>query len=303
MSINETEVKAAGTEGQTGVVSQDAEQIPNTSDTKQIEPPKSRKRHGKGFVYLSLSDSDEALRKIDSHAKEMSVGQFATALGHKRPSGRFLHKLDALKTYELILPECSDSVTLTPLAEDMLYGAAKAKARTTAFLNCPEFKKLYIDFPKAHDNKRSDVVDYIKAKLGIVNEVDRFLRLFLESAKCAGLLEGPASTTASVIRLLAAPMSSNSEAKDTAVDKSATAYSVMSADEVDDFLDAAGLTKYKQHAEVQQQTTGRFTLKVADGGKITVEIHRPVQITIQPEDLISDLPKILEAMQEKGLKA
>jgi len=121
MSTNETEVNAAGPEEQNRVVS-------GANEPKQTQPTKSRKRHGKGFVYLSLGDCDEALMKIDSHEKKMSVEQFASALGHKQPKGRFLHKLEALKTYELILPDTTESVTLTQLAEDMLYGTSKAKA-------------------------------------------------------------------------------------------------------------------------------------------------------------------------------
>lgn len=264
-----------------------------------------RKKHGKGFVYIGLKECDDALRKIDSHAKAMSVGQFASALGHPAPKGRFVQKLDALKTFGLIEADTSETVRLTQLAEDMLYGATKSKARTTAFLAYPEFKKLYVDFPKAHDNPRTDVVNYIKAKLGIVNEVERFLRLFLESAAHAGLLEGAANPEAKIIRLRAAPMSLNgtgAEAGATSAPAGDT-FSVMPADEVDDLLDAAGLTEYKQRAEVRRRTTGRYSLTVGDGGKITIEINRPIQITVRPENLLSDLPRILEAMQQKGLMA
>src|SRR5438552_15925455 len=60
------------------------------------------RKHGKGFIYMSLRDADEALRKIDGHAKEMSKQGFARALGHEAPKGRFLYKLDALRSYTLI---------------------------------------------------------------------------------------------------------------------------------------------------------------------------------------------------------
>jgi hypothetical protein len=265
-----------------------------------------RKKHGRGFVYIGLGDCDDALRKIDSHAKTMSIDQFASALGHPAPKGRFLQKLDALKAFGLIDADTSESVTLSQLAEEMLYGAVKAKARTTAFLNYADFKRLYVDFPKAHDNLRADVVNFIRAKLGIVNEVERFLRLFLESAEYAGLLEGAADSESKFIRLRAAPMSPNGAvAPDAGMGTTPVGdlFSVMAADEVDDLLDAAGLTEFKQRAEVRQRTTGQYTLTVADGGKITIEINRPVQITVRPENLLTDLPKIIEAMQQKGLRA
>ncbi len=266
--------------------------------------PEENRRHGKGFVYLGLKECDDALRKIDSHAKSMSIDSFAKANGHKSgPKGRFPQKLEAMKSFGLIESDTTESVRLSPLAEDMLYGANKARARVTAFLNYPEFKKLYVDFPKAHDNALADLVNFVKAKLGIVNEVDRFMRLFLESAAHAGLLEGAANPNAKVIRLRAAP-SGNGAATDPATTAApeADVFAVMAADEVDDLLDAAGLADFKQRAEVRQQTTGRYNLAVGDGGKITIEINRPIQITLRPEDLLSDLPRILGAMQQKGLR-
>jgi len=263
-----------------------------------------RKKHGKGFVYIGLKECDESLRKIDSHAKAMSVGQFASALGHTVPKGRFVQKIEAIKAFGLIEPDTSETVTLSQLGEDMLYGAAKSKARTTAFLNYREFKRLYVDFPKSHDNQRTDIVNFIKAKLGIVNEVERFLKLFLESAEHAGLLEGAANPDAKVIRLRAAPMSANgAPAEPGAGGAQPDTYSVLPADEVDDFLDAAGLTEFTQRAEVRRRTTGQYSLTVGEGGKITIEINRPIQITVRPENLVADIPRILEAMQQKGLKA
>jgi len=293
-------------ETDTAATSEEAEaQNGEAPDAPRAEKGR-KKKHGKGFVYVGLKDCDDYLRKIDSHAQTMSIEQFASALSHPAPKGRFLQKLDALKAFGLIETDTSESVTLSQLAEDMLYGATKAMARTTAFLNYPEFKKLYVDFPKAHDNLRTDMVNFIRAKLGIVNEVERFLRLFLESAEYAGLLEGAADSDSKVIRLRAAPMSPNGAAAPDAgagTPPPSDTFSVMSADEVDDLLDAAGLTEFKQRAEVRQRTTGQYSLTVADGGKITIEINRPIQITIRPENLVTDLPKMLEAMQQKGLRA
>ena len=141
-----------------GTPTDDAEAKPKNAASRE------KRRHGKGFVYISLKDCDDALKKIDPNAKTMSVGQFASSLGHNAPKGRFQHKVDALKTFGLIENDTSEVVTLSQLGEDMLYGADKAKARTTAFLNCAEFKKLYVDFPKSHDNARDDLLNYVRAK-------------------------------------------------------------------------------------------------------------------------------------------
>lgn len=264
---------------------------------------KQTRKHGKGFVYIGLKDCDDALRKIDSHAKTMSVEQFASALGHDAPKGRYLHKVEALKTFGLIDSDTAEAVTLSQLGEDMLYGADKTKARTTAFLNCAEFKKLYVDFPKSHDNPRADLINYIKAKIGIVNEVDRFLRLFLESADFAGLLEGAANPSAKLIRLRSAPMSAGPGIEKPGGAIQGESFTVMSAADVDDLLEGAGLTEFKQRAEVRQRATGKFTLEVREGGRITIEITRPIQIIVHPENLVADLPKIIEALNQRGLLA
>lgn len=302
MTTRETTVETVEHESETEAVDESPQQNGQSPKT-----PKDRgKRHGKGFVYIGLKDCDDALRKIDSHAKAMSIEGFARALGHDAPKGRFNHKIDALKSFGLVEVD-AESVRLSALAEDMLYGAgdsAKSKARTTAFLNYAEFKKVFSEFPKGHDNRRADIVNFVKAKLGVVNEIDRFIRLFVESAEFAGLLEGAPNPDAAVIRLRAAPMSGTSATDPAATNMPANeVFSVMPADEVDDCLDAAGLTEFKQRSEVRQRTTGKYSLTVGDGGKITIEINRPIQITVRPENLLADLPKILDAMQQRGLQA
>ncbi|MCX5677065.1 MAG: hypothetical protein NTX87_18910 [Planctomycetota bacterium] len=95
-----------------------------------------RRLHGKSFIYLTLKDADEMLRKIDRHAKKMSKEGFARALGHPEPKGRFLQKLNALEDYKLVDVD-AEYVVLTDLAVEMLYGAsaqAQARARAKAFL-------------------------------------------------------------------------------------------------------------------------------------------------------------------------
>jgi hypothetical protein len=275
------------------------------------ESPKDRagkgtdRKHGKSFVYLGLKECDDALRKIDPHEKRMSIDSFARALGHDAPKGRFLHKLDALQSFTLIERD-PESVRLTPLAIDMLYGgseAAKAKARAQALLAYPEFKKVFVDCPKGQDNQRAHTEDYIRAKLGIVNEVDRFIKLFLESAHFAGLLEGTPNPEAKTFRLRTAPTSigqagDNNGSSSVVVDE----YSPMPIEEVEACLEAVGLSVYGTRSEVRQRTVGKIKLEVSDG-KITVTVDRPVRIVIKTAEALSELQQILASMQEKGLKA
>lgn len=265
------------------------------------------RKHGKSFVYLGLKECDDALRKIDPHEKQMSIDGFARALGHKDgPKGRFLHKLDALEKFTLIEKD-ADNVRLTGLAIDMLYGgsdAAKGKARAQVFLAYPEFKKVFVECPKGQDNQRSHTEDFIRAKLGIVNEVERFIKLFLESAHFAGLLEGTPNPEAKTFRLRAAPSSIGQAVDPTGATGAAVPdeYSPMPIEEVEACLDAVGLSEYGTRSEVRQRTVGKIKLEVSDG-KITVTVDRPVRIVIKTAEALSELQQILSSMQEKGLKA
>lgn len=263
------------------------------------------RKHGKSFVYIGLKDCDDALRKIDPHEKQMSIEGFARALGHDAPKGRFNHKLDALERFTLIERD-TEHVRLTSLAIDMLYGgseAAKARARAAAFLAYPEFKRVFVESPKGQDNQRSHMEGFIKAKLGIVNEVDRFIRLFIESAHFAGLLEGAPNSEAKTFRLRAAPTSAGQIADGNgASTPAANEYSPMPVEEVEACLESVGLSEYGTRSEVDQRTVGKIKLEVSDG-KITVTVDRPVRIVIKTAEALSELQQILASMQSKGLKA
>lgn len=286
---------------------------PNLADAGPTESPPDgnessrpgRRRHGKGFIYLSLRDADDALRKIDHHAKRMSKDGFARALGHKKAEGRFYQKTDALCTYRLV-EIAGDDVLLTPLAIDMLYGAseaARAKARTTAFLACEEFSKTFAECPKGQDHPVEYILDYVRGKLGIVNEVDRFKRLFLDSAHFAGLLEGEADPTAKSIRFRHA--TSQPTVGDAAPDaptdrKDDPGFEVVGGSHATDILTSLGLSDFAGRADVVQKLSGKVTQQYADG-QLTLEVSRPIRIVIKHIDLLIDLPAIVTAMRQKGL--
>jgi len=300
MTTNDSEV--ATTESASDAPAREDTVKPETGSEQK---DRTRRKHGKSFVYLGLKECDDALRKIDPHEKQMSIQGFARALGHNAPKGRFNHKLDALESFTLIERE-PENVRLTPLAIDMLYGgseSAKAKARAMAFLAYADFKKVFVECPKGQDNQRSHIEGFIRAKLGIVNEVDRFIKLFLESAGFAGLLEGTPNPKAKVIRLRTAPMSAGQPpVVNSMTSPSSEEYAVLPLEEVETCLEAVGLSDYRERAEVRQRATGTFKLTVSEG-KITIEIDRPIRIVINPDDLMGELPLILKAMQQKGLKA
>lgn len=261
------------------------------------------KRYGKGFVYMGLRECDDALRKIDHLAKTMSKEGFARALGHTEPKGRFLHKLDALQKFTLLQVD-DENVRLTPLATDMLYGgseAARAKARATAFMAYPEFKRVFQECPKNQDQPRAYVEQFVSGKLQIVNEVDRFIRLFIESAHFAGLLEGEPNPTAQAFRLRPAPTSVAGAEQEGTKPEVGDGYAIMPLEEVEAYLDSVGLGDYQGRGEVSQQTAGIFRLSVS-GEKITVEIDRPIKVVIKAQDLAVDLTAIVTALKQRGFR-
>lgn len=273
---------------------------------KVEETPSAEKqrKHGKGFIYSSLRDADEQLRKIDHHVKRMSQDGFARALGHKKAEGRFPNKLDALRSYKLVEID-GDDVVLTPLAVDMLYGgneATRTKARTTAFLAYEDFSKTFAECPKGQDHPLEYVIDYVKVKLGIVNEVERFKRLFLESAHFAGLLEGELDMAAKTIRLrhATAQTTNNDHAGAVTDRKTDSAYEVVGGDQAAEVLAAFGLSDFLDRTEVAQKVTGKVSQSF-DNGQLTLEINRPVRVVIRNADLLIDLPEIVKAMRQKGL--
>ena len=270
------------------------------------EKKKRRRPHGKSFIYINLKDADDALRKIDHLAKKMSQESFARALGHEPKSGRFKQKLNALLDYKLV--EADDEyVTLTQLAVDMLYGAsaqAQARARAQAFLSYDMFSKTFSECPKNQDYELSYLIGYVKAKLSIANEVETYIRRFLESAHFAGLLEGEPNPGAATIRLrpaLVAP--SNGEGPSQGQAKSADDQWVLaSASDEAALLEGLGLTQYEGRCIITQKSSGDVAIGMADG-KITVEVRRPIRVAITPGNMLEEVTGIIKALQSKGFKA
>jgi len=268
--------------------------------------PGSKRRRGRGVIYMGLRDADEALRKIDQHAKSMSIEGFARALGHDAPKGRFLQKLEALRDFKLVELKKED-VSLTALATDMLYAGsegARGKARATAFLACDDFKRVFVECPKNQDHPTSYVNEFVGGKLGIINEADRFLKLFLDSAHFAGLLEGQPDPSSKYVRLRPALVA---EANGTAVKggtntgADAADFIQVPLDETAPILDGLGLGEFRDRATLRQRSSGAVSVSMV-GGKISVEMQRPLRIEIQTDDVLIDLPGIVRALRLKGFE-
>lgn len=267
---------------------------------------KSRRPHGRSFVYINLKDADDALRKIDHLAKKMTQENFARALGHEPKSSRFKQKLNALQDYKLVEVD-DDDVKLTELAVEMLYGAsaqAQARARAQAFLAYDMFSKTFTECPKNQDYDLSYLVNFVKGRLSIVNEVETYVKRFLESAHFAGLLEGEPDPAAVTIRLRPALVaSSNGEAVPQGQAKSVDDQWVLaSPNDEASVLDGLGLAQYAGRCVISQKSAGDVAINMADG-KITVEVRRPVRVAITPGNMLEEVTAIMKALQSKGFKA
>ena len=285
-----------------------------TSNGQTAEEAKvARKPRGKGIIYFGLRDADEALRKIDQYEKRMSKDGFALALGHQKAQNRFEQKVDALRQFTL-LEEDGDDIRLTPLATDMLYAgseAARNKARANAFLAYPDFKRTFVECPKGQDHPLSYVREFAKGKLGIINEVDRFLKLFLESAHFSGLLEGQPDPKVEKIRLRpAVPQDGGGGSQsvasagsgDRGVSNDNREFSLIPIDEAENVLSSLGLSGYRDRCELYQVSSGRIGLTTG-AGSVTIEVQRPVRITIRTGDVLSDLVELVSILKERGYQA
>jgi hypothetical protein len=284
----------------TGTIAQTGPEGGEASDAKS-----SRRPHGKSFIYINLKDADDALRKIDHLAKKMTKESFARALGHDPKSSRFKQKLIALKDYKLVEVDDED-VKLTDLAVEMLYGAsaqAQARARAQAFLSYEKFHRTFVECPKNQDYELSYLVNFVKARLSIVNDVETYIRKFLESAHFAGLLEGEPNPAANTVRLrpaLAAP--GNGETAPPGQAKSPDDQWVLaSPDDEAALLAGLGLTEYAGRCAITQKSAGDVAITMADG-KIAIEVRRPTKIVITPGNMLEEVPGIIKALQSKGFK-
>lgn len=282
--------------------------VDDSRDTngKQAEDGRQvRKPRGRGIVYFGLREADEALRKIDASAKRMSRQGFAVALGHKKPENRFAQKVDALKTFTL-LEEDADDVKLTSLATDMLYGgseAARNQARAKAFLAYPDFQRTFIECPKNQDHGLSYIREFVTGKLGIINEADRFLRLFLESAHFAGLLDGEPDAKAERVRLRPSAVGDGKAQADGGRQGSPKKLEQpVSDDEAKAILEQHGLLEYADRIEVFRTAAGHVKT-MTDGGKLTIEVLSPVRMVLQTDKMIEDLVRVLNALKDRGFQA
>jgi hypothetical protein len=281
-----------------------AKELPNAiSDTPD---DRSRRTRGKGVIYLGLREAEEAIKKIDQRAKQMTKTGFARALGHDGPQGRFVQKLEALEQFNLVELN-DDDVKLTALSEDMLYSgseAARNKARVTAFLAYDDFRRTFAECPKNQDHPLSYVREFASGKLGIINEVDKFLRLFLESAYFAGLLDGEPNSKAEKIRFRQAPVG---EAKpsdgSSASAKAETAeFEALPIEDEEAVLASLGLLAFRGQANLERMATGRVKLQTSTDS-IMIEVDRPFRIVVRTTDVLSDVVQIVNCLKEKGYRA
>lgn len=274
-------------------------------DADENENEKGGRKHGRSFIYLTLRDAEAAARKIDEQAKRMTKVNFARALGHPDAKGRFIHKLSALESYDLIRLDGND-VRLTDLAVQMLYGGneqVRAQARAKAFLSYELFRQTFNECPKNQEHPKHYVEDFVRVSLQIVNERATFMKRFLESAAYAGLLEGEPNAKAETIRLRPNVVAS-SNGDDDSEAKSQTAeeqWVIVPPHELTALLEGFGLSGYQNRCDVSQQSAGEVAINMAEG-KITLEVRRPVRVVIKSTNLL-DVTEILKALQSKGFKA
>src|SRR5690606_35295618 len=161
-------------------------------------------------------------------------------------------------------------VKLTALAVDMLYGAsgaARIRARQQAFLACEQFRQTCVEIPKNQPHELSYRRGFAQSRLEILNEAERFQRLFLEAARSADLLEGELGDGATTVRLRPGDQEAAGRQVRPQPEKlnGDSGYEPVPTEEVRSILESLGLANYADRSEVAQKSSGDVVLKVAEG--------------------------------------
>jgi hypothetical protein len=129
-------------------------------------------------------------------------------------------------------------------------------------LTCEDFKKTFVECPKNQDHPLSYVRDFAKVKLGIINEVDRFIKLFLESADFAGLLEGKPDGKADSVRFrpsLSPDVAQNGAIGPKRIEAGQT-FDPVPSENSDQILSDLGLSDFKDRCDLSQSPSFRVKL-------------------------------------------
>jgi hypothetical protein len=72
-------------------------------------------------------------------------------------------------------------------------------------------------------------------------------------------------------------------------------------DEAESTLDGLGLSTFRDRAGLYQKSSGAVAVSMT-GGKITIEMQRPLRVEVRSDDVLIDFPEIVRALRQKGFE-
>lgn len=152
-----------------------------------------RRKRSTGFPVVSLSEAAAILKEAGKYGFEHSTGAFATYMGHSTTnSGAFRQRLAAFRDWKLLAGR-GDRLAMTEIGRMIAVPTddrAEKRALQAAFMNSPEFLKLYEGSAKGQPLAVGPLGGRAVHDFGVApGSKDKFVESFSESAIAAGLAE------------------------------------------------------------------------------------------------------------------
>lgn len=163
------------------------------TDDQSVGSPTPRRKRGTGFPVVALSEAATILREAGKYGFEHSTAAFASYMGHSTTnSGAFRQRLAAFRDWGLIAGR-GDSLAMTEIGRIIAVptdAQAESRALQAAFMNSPEFLKLYEGSAKGQPLEADRLGARAVHDFGISpGSKDKFVQSFTESAIAAGLAD------------------------------------------------------------------------------------------------------------------
>jgi len=164
-----------------------------TDKTDEDATAAPRRKRTTGFPVVPLSEAATILKEAGKYGFEHPTAAFATYMGHSTTnSGAFRQRLAAFRDWKLLAGR-GDRLAMTEIGRMIAVPTddrAEKRALQAAFMNSPEFLKLYEGSAKGQPLVAGPLGGRAVHDFGVApSSKDKFVQSFSESAIAAGLAE------------------------------------------------------------------------------------------------------------------
>ena len=149
-----------------------------------------RERSDIVFPYSDLGSAIDLARVINERAGiQCQVTQLAAWMNMSATGGTFRSRYSAARIFGLIEAQHGSSARLTNLGQQVLSPQEEARAKATAFLNVPLFRKIY-DQQQGFPLPPSAALERMAKDLGVApKQAERARQTFVKSAQVAQFID------------------------------------------------------------------------------------------------------------------